>query len=243
MRDFFCAKMNIDTAQGPPEILTTGDGTHTVRAFTHGEPFHSLRGSRRESIHVFIRHGLQYMTTGREFIRLLEVGFGTGLNAVLTFGHTWRQGPEISYEAWELFPIDRAVARQLNFDAFSGEGLKGLTASLHDAPWESETSFGKFHLYKRHVDARACPTDGFFDLVYYDAFSPGVQPDMWTPEQMKRMYGVCSPGAALVTYCASGHVRRAMEASGFRVERLPGPPGKREMLRAVRPGIKGNEHA
>lgn len=158
-------------------------------------------------------------------VRVLEVGFGTGLNAWLTALEAERQGVHIEYEAIELFPLGIRQVRALNSDP-----LFGL---LHEAPWDAETAISPyFTMHKRKVDLLTSSLPGPYDVVYFDAFSPKVQPELWEQAVFERIFTAMHSGGILTTYCAMGEVRRRMQRAGFTTEKIPGPVGKREMLRA-----------
>ncbi len=227
---------DIDTVAGDAVPVETREGCHTVHSRRFNEHYHSMNGSLQESRHVFIRHGLLAMAGNRPAVSVLEIGFGTGLNALLTFVEARRLDLRVHYTGVEAYPLAPEFAENLNFPAFVGEGQ--VFEAMHNAPWGEEWTHDGFTLLKRQADALALTSDRTFDLVYYDAFSPRSQPDMWSPAQMKRIFGMCHPGAVFVTYCSRAPVRAALQAAGFDVERLPGAPGKREMTRAVKRGME-----
>lgn len=217
----------------PLSLLVTGDGSPTLRHAAIGEPYHSVHGAVTESTHVFIRSGL----VARDLPRLdvLEVGLGTGLNMLLTWIHCLERGRSVRYTALEPHPLPYARLEELahcgalNWPGLHREFIHAMTApGTHVL--EGGLTFERHDTPVQEIDARNA-----FDVVYFDAFAPDKQPEMWTEEVFHRMHGAMRPGGILVTYCAKGAVRRAMQAAGLTVERLPGPPGKREMLRARRP--------
>ncbi len=215
-------------------IVRTADGSLTLQLPEWQEQYHSLHGALQEAYHVFIQHGLRCFS-GRE-IALLEVGFGTGLNALITLLEAPLQNLSVAYTTLEAYPVTRPEWEALDYGHhFPGAGAPEAFKALHEAPWETEvTMTGAFRLCKRRTDFRELQDIGAYDLVYFDAFGARVQPELWTEAVFSSMYRALKPGGCLVTYAAKGSVRRAMQAAGFRVERLPGPPGKREMLRAWR---------
>jgi tRNA U34 5-methylaminomethyl-2-thiouridine-forming methyltransferase MnmC len=224
----------------PGRIILTQDGSHTIEA-GGGLTYHSTFGAIRESQHIFIEAGLRSRPPGP--LRIFEMGFGTGLNALLSL----MEDRPIEYETVELEPLPVEQVKELNYCLRLGRpDLAETFAALHEAPWGHprnapvhaqerspaiEVKPG-FLLKKYRSDIRgyqlACPAD----LVYYDAFDPVAQPDLWTAEVFENLRRQMAPAATLVTYCCKGAVRRALQAVGFSVEKLPGPPGKREMLRA-----------
>lgn len=215
-----------------PELRVTTDGSHSLYHPLTDQLYHSHHGAVQESMHVFIKHGYEYVATFHDHIRILEIGFGTGLNALLT--QRVSDGKTIYYESLEYYPISAALAEQLNYPADDVE--RRFFNSLHNASWDlTESVSSQFQLHKRLLRIQDyVPGDALFDVIYFDAFSPGAQPELWSEEIFCAMYNSLKRNGVLVTYCSKGDVRRAMIAEGFVVEKLPGPPGKREMLRAIR---------
>ncbi len=222
------------------EIITTEDGSNSIYLPEIDETYHSSHGAIQESQHIFINLGL--FETTKSKIKILEVGFGTGLNAYLT---AIQSSNHIEYTTFELFPLKFETIKTLNYD-LRLKASKELFLNLHQASWGNTCSINsKFELLKMQADFSKynlnnltnLNPDGvgdeeLFDLVYFDAFSPEKQPELWTLEIFSKIYNQCSDGAILTTYCAKGQVRRNLQNAGFKVERLPGPPGKREVLRA-----------
>ncbi len=216
-------------------IETTKDGSSTLRVEGWDEPYHSVHGAIQESRHVFIESGLKHCNTHP--LRILEMGFGTGLNALLTLLEANAMSLPVHYTGVEAFPVTLEEAGQLNYpQQLPGMGLAGDFERMHRAPWEENLQISPyFTLLKRRFDFMAVAAEEQFDLVYFDVFGARVQPEFWTEVLFEKMYRALDHGGILVTYAAKGSVRRAMQAVGFGVERLPGPPGKREMLRATKP--------
>lgn len=205
------------------------DGSSTLFAPDFDEHYHSIHGAIQESMHVFLDAGLNQLSKSE--ISILEMGFGTGLNALLTA--IYGSEKHISYTSLEAYPVPPEYVAQLNYAEEIGGEAPRLFSLIHQLPWESFGDVHKtFSLKKVHTFLEAFETDDTFDLVYYDAFAPSSQPDLWTVDIFRKLFSLMNPDAVLVTYCAKGDVRRAMIASGFQVEKIPGPPGKREMLRA-----------
>ena len=204
-------------------IIVTDDGSITVYSKRFKEHYHSTFGAATESNHVFIEAG--YWATTVEQVSVFEVGFGTGLNAWLTLQQAVKLNRHTLYEAIELYPLDECTVAELPDEP--------LFRKLHSSPWgqPSEIVPG-FMLYKHFNDLLHAVLLRKFDVVYFDAFSPAVQPEMWSRDVFTKLYESMNPGAVLTTYCAKGEVRRTMQNVGFIVERLPGPAGKREMIRA-----------
>lgn len=219
------------------EILITGDGSMTIHLPEWDEPYHSKHGAINEAIHVFIEKGLRYVsdTLGKQSVSLLEIGFGTGLNALLTKEIAAVNHWNIYYTGVEAYPVSEEEASRLNYSellALSNDTFM----ELHRIPWESAFAISDtFNLTKKRQFFDQLNDQECYDLIYFDAFGARVQPELWTEAIFELMFCALKPGGVLVTYAAKGSVRRAMQAAGFNVERLPGPPGKREMLRAQRP--------
>ena len=221
------------------EITTTADGSSTIFLPDWNEHYHSKHGALQEALHVFIKTGLDcYLEKADPSgeISILEVGFGTGLNAFITLLKAGKDHLRITYTGVEAYPVTIEELDKLNYSSlFPDEDAVPLFKKLHSAKWEEKEPITKwFLLQKRKMFFHEITESEIFDLVYFDAFGPRVQPELWTEEIFGIMYRALKNGGVLVTYSAKGSVRRAMQAVGFRVERLPGPPGKREMLRAVK---------
>lgn len=220
------------------EFEITGDGSHTLFVPILNEHYHSTHGAVQESNHVYIEAGLKQCL--KPEIELLEIGFGTGLNAFLTCLEGGRSGKKINYTALELHPLRIEEARKLNYVSRTAPGKEELFLQLHRVSWGGweaiDTWFTLRKLLRNAAEHAAFAFAETFDVVYFDAFAPDKQPEMWSQEVFEALFRVCNRGAVLTTYCAKGSVRRMLQRAGFTVERLPGPPGKREMLRG-RKGI------
>ncbi len=213
------------------QIIQTKDGSDSLLRTDLGETYHSRHGAEMESNHVFIQAGLQYLDERLGRINLLEIGFGTGLNALLTLAANEKHKKLIYYVGMEPQPIPLSIAKRLNY-----AHLDARMNVLHDAPWNVDTPItGDFILHKAQQKILDFNSEQQFHLIYFDAFGPATQPDMWTEEMFIHLYKLMAAGGVLTTYCAKGEVRRTMQRIGFLTERLPGPPGKREMLRATKP--------
>lgn len=218
------------------EFKITEDGSHTLFVPELNEHYHSTHGAIQESVHVFIDAGLQHCQKNE--VNTLEIGFGTGLNAFLTLLEAEKASKKIDFTSLELYPISLADAEKLNYSELISPAHKIDFLKLHSVDWgkwEQITLY--FSLLKEQIDF-SNPVNYFpenkFDIIYFDAFAPEKQPEMWTQEIFDKIFSICAPEAILTTYCAKGVVRRMLQTSGFIVERLPGPPGKREMLRAIK---------
>ena len=210
------------------ERIRTGDDSYTLRVPELDEHYHSIHGARAESMHVFIDAGLKAVKN-KPSIHLLEVGLGTGLNCLLTAAS---QQPEttIRYTALEPFPLEKEI---LDSIAPENEPERGRFWQIHHTPADGDAQITPgFLLHRSTQKLETLALHDPVDLVYFDAFAPRVQPELWTTEVFRLLYDLMSDNSILVTYCAKGDVRRAMQQAGFQVERLPGPPYKREMLRA-----------
>ncbi|MBS2213824.1 tRNA (5-methylaminomethyl-2-thiouridine)(34)-methyltransferase MnmD [Carboxylicivirga mesophila] len=211
------------------EIKVSADGSHTLFVPELDEHYHSVNGAYNESMHVFIEPALQFCQ--KASVSILEIGLGTGLNAFLS---AINQGDKtIFYHALEKYPITPEAASHLNFA--KAEAEQQLFTRLHELPWNEAAELQPgFTLLKDEADLTNITFDRPYDLVYFDAFAPEVQPEMWGEAIFQKIYKAMNNDGILTTYCAKGVVRRTMQAVGFTVERLPGPKGKREMLRAVK---------
>ncbi len=217
------------------KIITTADGSHSLFIPSMDENYHSVHGAIGESMHVFIKAGLQQCK--QRHIRILEIGFGTGLNALLTLNETSENNISIHYTGIEKYPLTKEEYSELNYPDILGEEYKDSFLKMHTCEWEKDIEI-KENFILRKVKADLTLHEFIegnkFDLVYFDAFAPNKQPDLWNIGIYKKIYNNCSEGAILVTYCAKGIVRRELVSAGFTAERLPGPPGKFEMLRAIK---------
>jgi tRNA U34 5-methylaminomethyl-2-thiouridine-forming methyltransferase MnmC len=211
----------------------TEDGSHTLYVEKLDEPYHSIHGAVQESMHVFIKQGLQTMP--KSPLRILEIGFGSGLNALLTLWFAKKSGQKVHYHAVEKYPLKRAEYSKLNFEEFLEGVPEGSLNLLHDAPWgETVVISDGFALFKEQADFRSMQPLGDFDLVYFDAFSPDKQPELWSASVFSTIEKCTLEGSVLVTYSSKGEVRRTLTSCGFETQKVAGPPGKREMIRAVR---------
>lgn len=215
------------------QIEETADGSHTLYVPDLEEHYHSVNGAIQESKHVFISMGLHEIT--KSYISILEVGFGTGLNALLTFIESELGSTKISYNTIEKYPLSLDLTSKLNYSELSAES-NVIFDTIHKAAWNSFVEISSsFRINKINGDFTDLKcwekSNEIFDLIYFDAFAPDKQPDLWTQNIFDYIYRLTSINGVFVTYCAKGVVRRMLQKAGFIVERLPGPPGKREMLR------------
>lgn len=217
------------------EIVITGDSSHTLYLSEIDECYHSFNGAVTESVHVFIHAGYNYLNN--ETLNIFEVGFGTGLNALLTLLECRKQKRKVNYYANELFPLEVNLIQKLNFEhtLFLNREISSRFYLMHHCEWEKDIEIEhnfKLHKIKGSILNIEIPED--INLVYFDAFSPQKQPEMWTNLVFRKLFEKMTPSSVLTTYCAKGEVKRALKSAGFIVENLPGPPGKREMIRAIK---------
>lgn len=218
-------------------LQITADGSHTLFLPEIDEHYHSVNGAVQESRHVYIEAGLHQLR--RDVIHVFEIGFGTGLNALLTLLDADLNNVQVNYYSIELYPLEEEFVSRLNYGELVCPEKKELFRDLHQAPWNTPVSITeRFLLTKIRGDSNTCRLPDPIDLVYFDAFAPDKQAEMWTQEIFDRLYAAMSEGGVLTTYCAKGMVRRMMKEAGYSVERIPGPPGKREMLRAIKESQK-----
>jgi tRNA U34 5-methylaminomethyl-2-thiouridine-forming methyltransferase MnmC len=218
-----------------PKLVKTEDGSDTLFVSELGEHYHSIHGAVQESMHIFINAGLHQCDKSN--LNIFEVGFGTGLNAYLTILESIKTKQTIRYFTIEKYPLQPEIWSLLNYPSIVPDGNPELFRMIHEAKWNEEVKINDhFSILKlssdlMDVDYSALP---FFDLIYFDAFSPEKQPALWETSIFIKLENHCAMFAKLVTYCAKGAVRRSFKEAGFTPERIPGPPGKREMLRGTK---------
>lgn len=214
--------------------MITADGSTTIHIFEWDEQYHSKHGAIQEAKHVFINNGLSLYSNQK--INILEIGFGTGLNCFITFLEAAKMNLAIDYEGVEAYPLIAAEVEKMNYVAqLEATEFSNVFNQMHRQDWEVKYNISSdFSLTKRKQLFNEINDENKFDLIYFDAFGARVQPELWTEEIFEKMYKALNPKGVLVTYSAKGSVRRAMLAVGFLIEKLPGPPGKREMLRAIK---------
>ena len=216
------------------EILKTTDGSYTLYVPELDETYHSTNGALQESLHVFIDSGLKFSQLKKASI--LEIGFGTGLNALTTFDEAQKSALNIVYTSLEAFPLSWNEVANLNYLALEDfEHYSVPFKEMHTCGWENTCAISPdFSLRKMNLKLQDVAFENEFDLIYFDAFAPQIQPELWTEAIFAQMYKALKPYGILVTYCAKGSVKRALKAVGFELQSIPGPPGKREMSRAVK---------
>ena len=216
-------------------VVPTADGSHTVLNETIGKPYHSVYGAIQESQRVYIEVGLLAALDkfSGEPLRIFEMGFGSGLNALLTACEAETHQRRVHYVAIDAYPLPIAEARQLNYDALLGTAYLPV---LHESPWGGPVVINPyFTLTKLEGQLENLLTDERFHLIYYDAFAPSAQPELWEPEIFRQVANLLRPGGMLTTYCSKSYVQRNLRAAGLTVEKHAGPHYKRDILRAVKP--------
>lgn len=216
------------------KIITTADGSKTIQIEDWDEQYHSKHGAILEAYHVFIEHGLRLFKNAN--ISILEIGFGTGLNALITLLEIEKLNLKVNYVGVEAFPVSMEEVGLLDYcSLLNASKCEEFFQKMHNSEWETNTSISDgFQFKKQMKDFKSINDTDLFNLIYFDAFGARVQPELWTEEIFLKMHQALKDKGVLVTYSAKGSVRRALQGVGFKVERLPGPPGKREMLRATK---------
>jgi tRNA U34 5-methylaminomethyl-2-thiouridine-forming methyltransferase MnmC len=214
-------------------LYRTEDGSHTIFVPELNEHYHSIHGAVQESMHIFINSGLNFCTA--DPINIFEVGFGTGLNSLLTAVESKKSNRIINYTSIEKYPVETDLLNKLNYSRFTGDFGKEIFSGIHSAEWGNKTQItDNFFLLKIKGDLTISIPEGNFNLIYFDAFGPDKQPEMWSKEIFEMIASVTCKAGVLVTYSAKGEVKRNLKACGFEVTLLPGPPGKRQIIRAIK---------
>jgi tRNA U34 5-methylaminomethyl-2-thiouridine-forming methyltransferase MnmC len=215
------------------QIISTSDGSFTLLNKALDETYHSRHGAVQESLYVFIKHGLDFVAKNKKDINILEVGFGTGLNALLTAQFAKANNVNIRYTSLEAFPVEENIWSKLNY-VDSPDSI-ALFERLHRTKWnQSETISLNFKLKKLETTLQLVTLEpNHYDLIYFDAFAPNKQPEMWEVTVLQKIADSMKPGGVFVTYCAKGQLKRDLQRLGMQVETLQGPPGKREMVRGI----------
>ncbi len=217
--------------------MITADGSSTIHLPDWNEQYHSKHGAIQEAYHVFIKNGFEFLNSNQ--IAILEIGFGTGLNAFITFLEAQKSNKNIDYVGVEAYPIKSSEIQQLNYiSELNATEFESVFNGMHQISWEEKHPISSnFSLTKRKQFFNDISDENAFDIIYFDAFGIRVQPELWTEEIFYIMHKALKINGILVTYAAAGSVRRAMQSVGFSVEKLQGLPGKREMLRAIKLGL------
>ena len=216
------------------KIIATNDGSKTLKIPKWNEHYHSTHGAISEAQHVYIKNGLDLIISHE--ISIFEMGFGTGLNTFLTYLYGLKNQCTINYYAIEKEPLSLELVNQLDYvDLLGAFSEEHIFNKLHTSSWDILTEISiHFRLYKIHNTIQEYEFDTTFDLIFYDAFGFRVQPELWQKDIFEKMVKILNIGGILVTYCAKGEVKRILKYLGMQVESLAGPPGKREMIRAIR---------
>lgn len=216
----------------------TKDGSSSIFIPEWNESYHSKHGALQESTHVFIKNGLEFCVHRKKDspLRILELGFGTGLNCLLTYQAALNFGIPIEYTAFELYPLSSEEVHQLNYTALESlTSFEALFKKMHETGWDEPYSLEAWFILTKQLAAfETVSAANEFDLVYFDVFGIRVQPELWTVHVFEKMYKALKTDGILVTYASNGAARRALQEAGFQVEKIEGPPGKREMMRAYK---------
>jgi tRNA U34 5-methylaminomethyl-2-thiouridine-forming methyltransferase MnmC len=220
-------------------LQLTSDGSHTIAIPEHNITYHSHHGAIQESMHVFIQAGLAPLwqsVPGHTVIRILEIGFGTGLNALLTLREAESRQHKVQYTTLEKYLLTQTEVQQLNHGALLD--MQDPFLRLHSADWEKEITINPFFTLQKIQCALPAPiTTAPVHCIFFDAFAPDIQPELWSQSFFEQLFRLLLPGGSLVTYSSKSSVRKALSAAGFTLEKIPGPYGKREMVRAYRPFV------
>ena len=222
-------------------LVRTADGSASVYAERFDATYHSTHGALQESNHVFVQAGLAHVAQDHRRVSVLECGYGTGLNYLASLAFAVGRSLSLDYTGLEAFPLTPELLAETDYGSLPGLAplvrlSPKLISDVHAAPWPSDTPAGSLGVLRKRSQAiETLAADRTYDLIYYDAFAPRTQPELWTRTVFANLYTALRPGGVLTTYCVQGQVRRDLRAVGFEVVKLPGPPGKREMTRATRP--------
>ncbi len=216
-------------------IITTADGSPTIAIKEWDEQYHSVHGAVQESKHVYIHAGLDALPVEKTTIRILEFGFGTGLNALLALQWADKYQKNVTYHGIEAFPVSFSLIKALRYPEIL-QISRLFFEQMHAAEMNLSHSITPYFSFKKMHETfeQFTPSDNTYDIIFYDAFGPRVQPRLWQPEILEKAYHALCNNGIFVTYCAKGQVKRDLKTLGFSVETLAGPPGKREMIRAVK---------
>ena len=220
----------------PNSLFETEDGSHSIFSEQYGVSYHSKYGAIQETQHVFINAALRFKAVVQKEISILEIGFGTGLNAYMTLIEAEKRDLLIKYTAIEAYPITLQQATALNYPTLLNKATtQAEFLQMHSADWATTLPITEqFQFIKQQIKFETIDYDHQFDIIYFDAFAPNSQPELWEAAVLGTMYKALKEDGVLVTYCAKGVVKRTLKAVGFQIEALKGPPGKREMTRAIK---------
>jgi tRNA U34 5-methylaminomethyl-2-thiouridine-forming methyltransferase MnmC len=216
------------------KIITTNDGSHSILVPELNEQYHSVHGAIQEAEHVFLKMGLDdFINQDRGFLNVFEVGFGTGLNALLSAEWAKANQQALNYTSIEKYPILKEEFEQLNYGDLIGQ--EELYQKINSSKWNEFVGISdKFNLRKLEMDLNEDFLPDGFDVIFFDAFAPNKQPKLWSVSVFEKIFKIMNKKAVLVTYCCQGQARRNMISAGFSVKKVQGPPGKREMLKAIK---------
>jgi len=215
------------------KIIHTKDGSSTLYSPTFNEHYHSVFGAINESKHVFIEAGFNFLNLSS--IKIFEIGFGTGLNALLTYIESAKKEVTVDYSAIELYPVTQDVIQQLNYTQSLSEEIKETFDKLHKVSWNKKIEISNhFHLTKIKADFNDYLFTEKYNLIFFDAFAPEKQPALWSHQIFAKIFEAMDNQGVLTTYSSKGLIKQNLRNAGFQLERLPGPEGKRHMLRAVK---------
>ena len=217
------------------KIIVTDDNSKTLLIPELNETYHSTKGAITEAKHVFIKEGLHF--SGQSSLKIFEMGFGTGLNAIITVNESEKNNLDILYHTIEWIPVDEHIIKEMDYlNALNISHLKDAYYYMHQSKHNEELSLSDHFIFKKFINKieEHELELAFYDIIYYDAFGPKVQPELWDIPVLTQMYNALKTGGIFVTYCAQGQFKRNLKEIGFRVESIPGPPGKREMTRAFK---------
>lgn len=215
------------------KVIKTLDGSHTIFVSELDEPYHSVNGAIQESMHVFINANLKLHN--KEKLSVFELGFGTGLNTILTYKTAIEKDLSINYTSIEKYPVPIEIIEQLNYLDFLNDDQARVFLQIHETEWNKEKIINdNFTIKKIKCDILDYNHQNMYDAIFFDAFDPEKQPQLWSEDVFEKLYKNTNRNGILTTYSAKGKVRRAMLSAGYKIEKIPGPPGKREMLRGVK---------
>jgi tRNA U34 5-methylaminomethyl-2-thiouridine-forming methyltransferase MnmC len=220
------------------KIIVTEDGSHSLYHEGLKETYHSFHGALQESVHVFIEKGLRFWRTKSGLpkeVDIFEVGFGTGLNALLAAQFAIENEVRVNFTSLEPFPLGLDIITQLNYAQLIGQDkLKTVFEELHNAKWDTAVEINPFFsIHKVKNKLEDFQTEERFDVLFFDAFAPSKQAELWTADLLQKCYNLLRGGGVFTTYSAKGQLKRDLKSVGFELETLPGPPGKKEMVRGV----------
>ena len=220
----------------PNALFETQDGSHSLLSEQFGVSYHSKYGAIQETQHVFINAALRFKAVSQKEISILDIGFGTGLNAYMTLLEADKKNLSIQYTGIEAFPISIQQASDLNYSTLlKTDHFQASFLEMHRTDWATLVQLtDQFQFTKHQIKFETIDFSDQFDIIYFDAFAPNAQPELWEADLLGKMYQALKKEGVLVTYCAKGVVKRTLKAVGFEIEALKGPPGKREMTRAIK---------